>query len=73
MPHLRISTSSGKYVEELQVPVLATLCRVPRDTVTEQSNESLNLIGAFSIMASENRDIIMPGYEHLSARLPPEH
>jgi len=69
MLHLRISSSSGKNVEEPQAPALATLHRVPRSVAAKPWDGTLSLIGAFSIMASGNRDIIMPGYEHLPARL----
>jgi hypothetical protein len=62
---LRIPSSSGKNVEEPQAPALAALHRVPRDAVAEPSNGTLSLIGAYSIMASENKDIIIPGYERL--------
>jgi hypothetical protein len=67
MLHLRISSSSGKDIEELQAqaPALAILRRVPQDAVAEPSNGTLNLIGAFSIMADGNKDIIIPGMNTL--------
>jgi hypothetical protein len=61
MVHLRIPSSSGKNIEEHQAPALAAIGRVPGDAVAEPSNGTLTLIGAFSIMASGNKDIIMPG------------
>ena len=73
MLHLMISSSSGKNIEEPQAPALATLRRVPRDPIAEPSNGNLSLIGAFSIMATGNKDIIMPGYEHLLARFESWH
>ena len=69
--HLRKSSSSGKNVEEPQVPPLATLLRVPRDEVIEPSNGTLSLIGAFSIMTNGNKDIIIPGMSILM--LTPSH
>ena len=71
MLRLRISSSSDKNLEESQAPALATLHRVPRDTVVEPSSSALSLVGAFSIMATGNKDIIIPGYEHLPARFRP--
>ena len=70
---LRKSSFSGKNVETPQAPALATLHRVPRDAVAEPSNGTLSLIGAYSIMASGNRDVILPGYERLPARLESRH
>jgi hypothetical protein len=71
---LRISSFSGsKNVEKPQAPALATLYRLPRDAVAEPSNGTLSLIGAYSIMDSENKDIIMPGYERLPVRLESQH
>ena len=70
---LRSPSSFGKNVEEPQAPALAILHRAPRDAVAGPSNGTLSLIGAYSIMASGNKDIIIPGYERLPARHESQH
>lgn len=70
---LRSPSSFGKNVEEPQALALATLHRVPREAIAGPSSGTLSLIGAYSIMASGNKDIIIPGYERFPNRLELQH